>query len=115
MIASEVHSFILAFNFAFIIRDLLHAVLNRAVPNEAFADSKSVLYIISKDVRTTECRFKIYIHALKDSYEGGALGRIEWIPEFINPDGSLTKSNVKRISQLHTLMVKNHILLSPTV
>lgn len=110
----EVHALNLAFDYAFIIHDLLHDILKRSIRIDSYVDSKSVFDIIAKDGCTTERRLQTYIHTLKESYERGELANLSCISVEKNPADTLTKETVKLFCPLLTLMNTNRISLTPT-
>lgn len=57
-----------AYYNAYFIHHTLREILGRKVEMEPYVDSISVFDVISKDGNATEKRFKIYIHALLQSY-----------------------------------------------
>lgn len=95
IMASEIHALVLGFDFSYIICDLVREILGNAVPLEAFVDSKSAFYIVSKDDITCECHLQIYISSILKSYARGELAPIGSLPCNINPSDALTNQTFK--------------------
>lgn len=73
VMALELHTLILGFDFVFIIRNLLEEILDRKVPIDAYVDRKTVLDVTDKDGKTTERILQKDIFALRESYARGEM------------------------------------------
>lgn len=71
VMAAELFSFVLGFDYAFVVQDLLMDMTGRHFPLEALVDSKTVFDIVAKQSQTTEKRLQIDAMALRQSYDGG--------------------------------------------
>lgn len=116
VMAAELHALILAFDYGFVLREMLKEVLRRDVKLEALIDSKTVFDVVAKDGRTNERRLQIDVHALKESYTRGELTRIGWIPGHRNPADTLTKMTTldkEKSTPLNDLTQGNKLNLHP--
>lgn len=65
-------------------------MFGRSVRLEPMIDSETVFNLIVKERKTSEKRLKI-VPALKQSYDLGELGRLNWIPGEQNESEDLKK------------------------
>lgn len=70
IIAEEIHSLVLAYDNAYMIRHThtLTEILGRDVEMEGYIDCRSAFKVIAKDGNPTEKSVQVYIHALRQSY-----------------------------------------------
>lgn len=111
--ASEIHAFVLGFDFEYILQLLLQEIPGRGMKLEAYVDWKTVFDVIAKDERTTERRLQIDIAKLHASYERGELWKLGWMPRNSNRADTLTKAQLARTHPSSTMMETNTIDLTP--
>lgn len=117
VMAAELHALVLAFDFGFVIREMVAEVLQRDVAIEALVDSKTVFDVVAKDAKTSERRLQIDVHALRESYARGELTRLGWIPGNKNPADTLTKISTLRARKptpLDDIIRTNSFVTKPT-
>lgn len=68
VMAAEIHSLVIVFDYEFVIRDMVEDMLDKRVPLEAHVDSNTVFDVVAEDGDTTEKRLRINIFPLKESY-----------------------------------------------
>ena len=103
---AKIQAVILGFDYAYIIKNQVEEILGRSMSIEAMIDSKTVFNVVAKEGKITEKRLQIDILALRQSYDGGELKHIAWIPGDINPEDPLTKPNFNTKTTLYTIMVE---------
>lgn len=113
VMTSELHALLLAFDYGYIIRDMVKEILARSVRLDALVDSLTFFELIEKDGKKSERRPQIYTHLLKDSFAKRDLTTIGLIPGEYNPADALKKEKVNKNSPLRRLVKSNRFDLSP--
>ena len=113
VLAAELHAFVLAFDYAYVLKDMITEIIGRELDLIAYIDSKTLFDVVAKDSNTTEKRLQIDIHALRENYSNKELKSLNWIPGIMNPANSLTKAVYGSNNPLWDLMMTNKLVIQP--
>lgn len=101
--AAEIQALVLGFDYAYLVKDLLHEILGTKIKFEAMIDIKTGFNFVAKEEKTSERRLQIDIFVLRQSYDLGELDRVAWISSSSNP-GLPHKTSTK----IHVTIIFHH-------